>query len=144
MISSIHPLLVFAIVGGIGFIVDAGLLTLLYSLGGINLYLSRLFSFTAASFVTWLLNRTNVFYVSQELSGKDKSHEYMAYVSVQIIGALINLSVFVAVISLFPMLSEKPVIPLATGAVVAMIFNYTALRFTVYRSSLTAKKGIVQ
>jgi putative flippase GtrA len=51
----------FGVVGGVGFVVDAGVLTLLSSKMGVNIYVSRLFSFTVAVFVTWMLNRKWVF-----------------------------------------------------------------------------------
>ena len=52
--------------------------------------------------------------------------EYGAYVVVQIIGATINLLVFVLVIELFASLVKMPIVPLAMGAALALLFNFSA------------------
>jgi len=51
----------FALVGTIGFVVDASVLRLVVAIFAINLYAGRLVSFLAAATVTWLLNRTFTF-----------------------------------------------------------------------------------
>ena len=79
----------FGIVGGVGFAVDAGVLTLLSSKMGVNVYLARLCSFTVAVFVTWMLNRKWVFKADGPRT-TTKTNEYLSYLTVQIVGALIN------------------------------------------------------
>ena len=56
----------------------------------------------------------------------------MIAVSVQVTGALINLSVYVLAIESFPQLARLPVIPLAIGAAVALLFNFSASRRLVF------------
>ena len=51
----------FAVVGGVGFLVDGGILTLLSMVAHTNIYLARGASFSSATLATWLLNRTFVF-----------------------------------------------------------------------------------
>lgn len=124
-------ILVFAAVGGVGFAIDAGVLTVMMQLLGFNLYVSRLTSFSCASLATWLLNRSLTFRTATrgvEASGS----EYFRYVTVQIVGAMINLLVFVLLVQLRPTLSELPVVPLAVGAVFGLLFNFAATRFWVY------------
>ena len=120
----------FAAVGAIGFIVDAGLLTLLVSLGGWHHYSARAISFAVAVTITWLCNRSWVF------TKTDRAHrEYLGYFSVQVAGALINLGTYVVVIETWPALSAVPVIPLAIGASLALIFNFLASRRFVFAAS---------
>ena len=45
---------------------------------------------------------------------------------VQVIGAAINLLVFVVAIELFAGLARVPVVPLAMGAALALLFNFGA------------------
>lgn len=124
-------IVLFAAVGGVGFAIDAGVLTIMMKQLGQNLYLSRLVSFSCASLATWLLNRSLTF--RSATRGVDAtSVEYFRYVTVQIIGAMINLLVFVLLVQLRPALSELPVIPLAVGAVFGLLFNFAATRFWVY------------
>lgn len=61
--------------------------------------------------------------------------EYVSYVVVQVIGATINLLVFVVVIEFVKPLRSIPVIPLAMGAGVALLFNYAASRRFVFAES---------
>jgi putative flippase GtrA len=113
----------FVLVGGVGFLVDAGILTVLMTGYGFDPYTARAVSFTIAVTTTWYLNRRWVFdRQTVRLSGR----EYLSYVTVQVIGALLNLLVFVAAIELVESLRSIPVVPLALGAAVALLFNFGA------------------
>ena len=113
----------FALVGAIGFLIDAGILTALMTGADFGHYSARAISFTVAVSATWYINRRWVFGRGAiQMTGR----EYSSYLLVQVIGAVINLSVFVAVIEFVPGLAEIPVIPLAVGASVALLFNFTA------------------
>lgn len=127
-------LIAFGLVGAIGFVVDGGILTLLSQRFGVNIYLSRLFSFTSATIATWLLNRTLVF-KAQERDAQKKRREYGRYFVVQIGGALLNLGIFSALIKAAPSLESIPVVPLAVGAVFGMLFNYSGSRYWVFRKA---------
>ncbi len=124
----------FALVGIVGFIVDASLLTLLFNVLDYNLYLSRLCSFSCATLTTWLLNRLYTFRMQIPLE-QSKGQEYSRYLMVQIVGALLNLLVFVFVIWLIPQLKSIAVIPLAIGAFFGLVFNYTGSHYWVYRNN---------
>jgi len=143
--AALRPSVIFAFIGGIGFCVDGGILTLLYRVQGMDLYVSRLVSFSFASLVTWLLNRTYVFQAKRAPSCRDRSREYAAYVGVQATGALINLSIFMLIIWLFPSLAHLPIAPLAAGSILAMFFNYGVLRSIVYHGSMAVtSRGLMQ
>jgi putative flippase GtrA len=118
-------------VGAIGFLVDASILTILSSHMGLDVFRARFFSFSAAVTVTWLLNRTLVFRTRR--SGRNKTTEYSQYLTVQVAGALINLAVFTLLVMRFPAFHETPVIPLAIAASIALVFNFLAARYWVYR-----------
>ena len=113
----------FAVVGAVGFAIDALILTLLMAGAGIDPYSARAVSFSVAVTTTWYLNRRYVFGRAEVPMTR---REYLSYVVVQIIGAVINLAVFVAAIELFDELRNVPVIPLAMGAGLALIFNFGA------------------
>jgi len=121
----------FGVIGAIGFLVDATVLTVLSAALGVDVFLSRFFSISAAVTITWLLNRKHVF--GSDRTGTDKALEYGQYLTVQIIGALINLGLFALLVIRFPALREIPVVPLALAASVALVFNYLSARYWVYR-----------
>ena len=122
----------FVLVGAIGFLIDAGILTVLMTGADFGHYSARAISFTVAVTATWYLNRRWVFERGAVgMSGR----EYSSYLLVQVIGAVINLSVFVAVIKFVPKLAQIPVIPLALGAAVALLFNFTASSRLVFSDS---------
>jgi putative flippase GtrA len=110
----------FAVVGGLGFIVDGAILSTLVHVYAWPHPSARAVSFAAAVTVTWYCNRRWVFSRTA-----DRAREYGAYFSVQAIGAVINLGTYALVIALFPPLARAPLLPLAAGAVLALLFNYS-------------------
>lgn len=124
-----YKLFRYVMVGGIGFFVDSGLLTLLLQ-RGYSVVVSRGFSFTLAVSITWLINRSWTFH-SNELMSTHK--EYAYYFGFQILGALINLSIFFGLIDLYPNLKRVPVVPLALGASISLAFNYLISKKMIFR-----------
>ena len=70
----------FAVVGGVGFLVDGGILTLLSQVAHTNIYLARGASFSLATLATWLLNRTFVFQAEPRF-GRRRGIEYAILIS---------------------------------------------------------------
>ncbi len=128
----------FVLVGAIGFLVDAGILTALVTGFSVGHYGARAISFTVAVTATWYMNRRWVF---ETITAHRSSREYTAYLVVQVIGAVINLSIYVAVIELVPRLAQTPVIPLALGAAVALLFNFSASSRFVFAEPRDRKVG---
>jgi putative flippase GtrA len=120
----------FAAVGGIGFIVDGAILSVLVHVLGWQHYTARAVSFATAVTVTWVCNRHWVFSRTH-----DRAREYGAYFGVQAVGAAINLGTYVLVIAIFPMLARLPLVPLAAGAALALLFNYSAASRWVFAAS---------
>jgi len=119
----------FGAIGTVGFVVDAGVLTWLVRTQGWGLYESRALSFGLAVTATWYLNRR---YTFRRRTGDDRAQEYGRYLAVQILGSLINLAAYMAVIAALPALAAYPVLPLAAGSALAMIFNFAASRGFVF------------
>jgi len=111
----------------VGFIVDAAILSMLVHVVGWHHYTARAVSFTLAVTATWALNRHWVF-----ARTRDSTREYGAYFGVQSVGAAINLGTYALVIAVVPALARYPVLPLAAGAALALLFNYSAARRWVF------------
>jgi putative flippase GtrA len=117
-------------VGLVGFVVDAAILSTLVHGWGWPHYSARALSFASAVTVTWHVNRRWVFAPT-----RDRTREYGAYFGVQAVGAAINLGTYILVIAVVPSLAHLPVLPLAAGAVLALVFNYSAASRWVFASS---------
>jgi putative flippase GtrA len=125
-------ILLFGMVGAVGFVVDAFLLTVLTVKFGLDVLPARSVSFSCATFVTWLLNRTLTFSSQASRDPQARKKEYFLYLTVQMVGAVLNFMIFLALIEWNPALRQIPVIPLAVGAVVALVFNFTVSRKFVF------------
>jgi putative flippase GtrA len=126
-LSSLRPFSSFVVVGTLGFVVDSGILSLLVHVFGWSPYTARLLSFAAAVTVTWYCNRRWVFVRTQ-----DVAREYGAYLGVQTVGATINFGTYALLIALVPALARLPVVPLAAGSALALLFNYSAAKRWVF------------
>ena len=124
----------FSVVGGLGFLVDASVLTVLVKLAGFGLYSSRAVSFLLAVSVTWLANR---FWTFGTAGHQRRGREYAGYIVVQVLGALINLGVYVYCIESFAWMGRYPVVPLAIGAALALVFNFYFSNRLVFRHGST-------
>ena len=130
----------FAIVGGIGFVVDAAILTALLSGLGFNVYASRAVSFATAVLATWALNRQWVFTNGKARHARAVGAEYLRYLVVQTVGALVNLGVFVVVLAMEPDLIRYPVVPLAIGSVAGLLVNFAGARLWVFARNTASPK----
>lgn len=118
---STREVLTFLAVGGVGFVVEAAILTALTMFADWSPWQARIPSFISAVFITWALNRRHTF---PERGLQRRSVEAFFYTAIQIGGALINLAIFGACLALFPHLAHIPLIPLAIGAVGGFVFNF--------------------
>jgi putative flippase GtrA len=119
----------FAVVGAIGFSVDAGVLHLLVADAGWSPFAARALSFPPALTSTFLLNRAWTF----KSLRIPVAQAYGAYTAIQIAGALVNLAVFALCVLLVPLLYDWPLVALAIGAAASLLFNFAASRRFVFR-----------
>ena len=119
----------FLAVGTIGFLVDASILATLVHVFGWGDYTARLVSFSGAVTITWYLNRRFAFADNKTVN---RRREYTRYVSVQIVGMLINFLVYSFCIAFSPTMDRWPVLALAVGSAVALLFNFAGSRIFVF------------
>ena len=120
----------FAAIGAIGFVIDGGILTILNSAYGINLFYARLVSFSIAVTATWYLNRHLTFASGAR---NEAGREWGRYSVVNGIGALLNMGIFFWLVFTFEPLAEWPIVPLAIAASIALVFNFFASRRIAFR-----------
>jgi putative flippase GtrA len=119
----------FALVGGVGFAIEAVLLTVLTQWADWQPWYARVPSFLVAVLVTWALNRRHTF----AGRGLDRrSAEAFFYALIQVCGAAINLAIFGVCLLYWPQLRNTPVIPLAIGAIGGFAWNFVASNALLY------------
>jgi putative flippase GtrA len=119
----------FIVVGGAGFIADAGVLLAIVTGGG-DPYAGRLASFALAVTLTWWLNRIWTFRADRR---PGKGGEYAAYVLVQCGGFGVNYTIFAAAVSTLGQGPDTVVAALALGSVAGLFVNFAGARWLVYR-----------
>ena len=129
-IDQVVQFLRFVVVGGIGFIVDGGLLWILLTYD-VNTYLARLCSFPLAVLCTWWLNRIWTFSGS---SLERPVRQLNSYLVVQIGGALSNYLMYILVIQAFGPARIVAFSGFVLGSFVGMFINFSGARYVVFRS----------
>ena len=129
MTSTARTVRNFALVGGVGFAIEAVLLTVLVQFAGWQPWYARIPSFLTAVLATWALNRRHTF------AGRGlerRSVEAFWYAAIQVGGALVNLAIFGLCLLYSPALRAVPVVPLAIGAVGGFAFNFAVSNSLLY------------
>ena len=109
----------FALIGGIGFTIEAVIITAGIEAGGVDPVASRFVSFPIAVFVTWWLNRRLTFE-----SKNSALKESLSYFIVQVFGAISNLAIYITLVSKYILLKQYPLVALVCGAIVGLLLNY--------------------
>jgi putative flippase GtrA len=120
----------FGIVGGIGFLVDAGLLRLLLT-WGLGYYGGRLISFLAAATTTWILNRSFTF----RREAADAGHpagEWAAYLGLMAIGGVVNYGTYAAAIEVSDLVRLHPELGVALGSIAGMAINFWTAKTMIF------------
>lgn len=129
--TPLRQFLSFALVGGVGFAIDAGLFLFAHDYAGWSIAWSRTFSAAVALTATWILNRILTF---SSRKSRDRAGEYVRYLVTQGLGLMVNLGVFAGSLLLFPPLRRVPIVALALGAAVALCVNFVTARTFAFRA----------
>jgi putative flippase GtrA len=117
----------FALVGGTGFFVDAGLLATFHHVVGLDPFTSRLISISISALTTWRLNRSLTF----GASGRHQAVEGARYALVAAVTAALNYAIYAAALIIWPHL---PPVAVAVGATIAaMGFSYAGYSRFVFQ-----------
>ena len=121
----------FIFAGATAFAVDASVLTSLVSYTGMTPIAARAISFTLAVITTWLINR----HISFAVRKRPTFREFYSYFSAMILGAAINWTVYLVVITQNPCLTQYPAIALIPATLAGMVFNFLSMKFWIFRGS---------
>ena len=123
----------FAFSGGMGFLVDAGILQLLAGVFGVQVHFARLVSFLVAVTVTWQINR-NLTFANEGRRGS-LLREWLSYLASSLLGGATNYGAFALSIYLSGYIREHLVIGVAIGSLAGMLVNYTLYSRFVFKRS---------
>lgn len=109
----------FALVGALGFTVDASALTLALSLDA-DFYSGRAYSFICAVTTTWYLNRVYTF--SSESANLIR--EWWGFVSVNAVGGGVNYVTYALLVSISDFFASYPIIAVGAGSLSGLLLNF--------------------
>jgi putative flippase GtrA len=123
----------FSLVGGVGFVVDAGSYFILTRYLGGGLVSSRFVSSLVLGMTTtFLLNNFMTF--RGHGSGSIFSR-YLKFAAANIIGNLLNVGTHAALVESLALFHRIPLLGVVAGTVVGLIFNFTGSKYFVFRSA---------
>jgi putative flippase GtrA len=123
----------FLVTGGVGFVVDSGLLmAFVHGLGWPPLP-ARLASFAPALVATWQINRLWTFRAgAQNKPVRRMGAEFLSYGAVQVTGATANFVVYAAVVAVLGHEPLQLLAAIAAGAAIGLAINYLGARRFVF------------
>ncbi len=128
--ARLERLIKFAFTGGLGFVVDVGVLSLLTVVFDMNPYLARVFAMATAMTVTWLINRRFTFKVHDKVTdARGLVAEGGRYGLVAVTAALVNYAVYALTLYSLPReilgtADLSPPVAAVVGSSVAMFVSY--------------------
>ena len=140
----------YLLVGGFGFVLDAGGTEILYHLG-LDVHAARALAMTGAIGCTYLFHR---YYTFTDSRRPDRtSAQFIAFGAVQLTAAALNYAIFCAVLWLQPKVMPAPlpgagqdlfnVFAIGAGVGAGLVFNFLLLRLFVFQAAAANDAGPV-
>lgn len=123
-------ILLFAISGVIGFVVDAGIVQWLVREFAFNPYGARVISFLAAATTTWAFNRR---YTFSGRSNGSKRRQLLRYLIAMAFGFALNYGAYAICLALWPLVHEWPAIGVAVGSAAGAVVNFLSSKYWIFR-----------
>ena len=124
-----HEIVLFAVGGVLGFLIDAGIVQTLVRGVDWNPYAARVVSFLAAASVTWWWNRCFTFAARRRYRAR---REWLRWLMVMALGAAINWAVYVALLQTSDLVRAWPLLGVAAGSLAAALANFIGARAMVF------------
>lgn len=123
-------ILLFAVSGALGFIVDGGIVQLLVGVWDFNPYGARLISFLCAATTTWAFNRT---YTFAGRGDGDPRGQLVRYLVAMAGGFAINYGVYATCVAMSALVQKLPVIGVAAGSIAGALVNFLTSKYWIFR-----------
>ncbi len=129
----------FGLVGVVGFLVDAGVLTLALALGS-GPWLGRGLSYLAAASTTFALNRAWTF--QSRIGGGDPMRQWLLWLVVNLVGFACNYGTYAALVLWVPLVARYPVLGVAAGSLAGLFGNFLLSRRFVFGGAGARQRGL--
>jgi putative flippase GtrA len=126
-----RQIVLFALVGALGFVVDAGIVQMLVREFSVNPYAARLVSFLAAATTTWSFNRRYTF--AGHGSGS-RRRQLLRYLIAMAGGFALNYGAYAACVALWPLVRAWPAIGVAAGSIAGAALNFVTSKYWIFRT----------
>ena len=126
----VREVLLFGVIGVVGFLVDYLVLLAVVSLTPSGPILGRIVSLVVAATTTWYLNRRFTFSVAADVAPTVR--EWLLFCSIQAIGAAFNLFVFSLMLSISGTSPLGLLLAAGVGSLAGMALNFPASKFLVF------------
>jgi putative flippase GtrA len=127
-----REIILFAISGVFGFIVDAGIVQFLVREWAVNPYEARVISFLAAATTTWSFNRKFTF--AGKSSGS-RRRELLRYIVAMAGGFALNYGAYALCVATWPLVRTWPAIGVAIGSVAGAVLNFLTSKYWIFRAA---------
>ena len=136
MVRVSREIILFAVGGVLGLLVDATIVQALVTAAGWNAYLARVLSFLLAATVTWWWNRRYTF--AGRRSNRPAHAEWLHWLGLMSVGALVNYGVYALLLIRYPILHRWPAAAAAAGSAVAALVNFATARGVLFKAPKTS------
>ncbi len=119
----------FGLAGTLGFLVDAGVVSVLVNGLDWNPYGARVISFLCAVATTFTFNRRYTFAATSAGSLARQAGQYLV---AMLAGFGVNYVIYAVLVYQFETVRTWPVFGVAAGSIAGMLVNYTSSRFWVF------------
>jgi putative flippase GtrA len=126
-----REILLFAVGGVLGLLVDAAIVQVLVRDASWDPYLARVPSFLVAASVTWWWNRHFSF---AHRRGSSRRREWGRWIAVMSVGAVVNYGIYAVLVALSATVRAWPAAGVAAGSAVAAVINFAGARSVVFKA----------
>jgi putative flippase GtrA len=125
----------FALIGGMGFLVNEAALYLAIHVLGLNPYAGGIVAFLVTVTFTWFGNRMLTFAHEAAHGAAGIVTEWAKFVAANALGFVVNYAVYASLVRFAPTPLNSPYVALAFGTLSGLIFNFTLSKRFVFRAA---------
>ena len=128
-----HPFVRFAMVGGAGYVVNAGVLAFDTDVMGLKVEAGLAFSIFVSMCCTWLGNRYLTFPERRARTLSGIAQEWLKFMGANLVGAVVNYGVTLLLVHYAPSPFSNKYVAQIGGVLAGLVFNFTLSKRLVFK-----------